>query len=832
MAENLTSNEYSSEEDAEFRVVGQSEFLRLVSDVQTPLNEDVSYMEREGEGGVLSEIFKKQAVHDLDPYAADLFMEALQDGMEKDSAIRVNIVGNFGQGKTSLVCRLIGKSLHDVSRTNGIDVVRYECQQTNDGKFTYTERGRIEPSEFAKRIVMAELHKDKSRAKEKSKHSSSLFETGKDRSKFKFFRDSRSILNSMTKREVRSLNETVKHLRFQPASKDSSPNASVHFDIWDFGGQHVFYATHTLFHSSKAIYVLVFDLSVPFNEVVHDQQEDCCVITEKHPMIYYLRFWVNSIHSFVGNEDGFKPPIILVGTHKDKLHGDEEEKCKQSERIFDEVRRLFRGKQCLNHIIAEDFAVDNTDMETDPFVDLRRTILHTGLKNMSDTVPTKWIQLEKCLDNMRYEGIVTLETIENINQKIAIPLENLEQIKMFLKYHHDKGTLFYFDEHPISEYIVVNPQYLIDAFKCIITAPRFRRNDASLQTYWQNLEEKAKLERPLVDTLWQHNYMKHKEVLLAFLNKHRIISEALRYDEETGAAVGIGWYIVPSLLRDHITATEIGKFLDGKNQTQIRYILTFDNSSIVPTVYHRLIAACLGKWPLASFQNKNLLYENLAVLRLDKTHAGLVEMNDTMIELSVIVLTRRQINGETVDTFRRFVDSVVQYEFRKHRNNTWVQPKPYKPSYRCNHASHILHRSEAAKDMSDLDGEFEVPCPDLESHSINVESAKSEWFQGNVIFNIPNVQPSLEQLSKLSCCIGKNWEFLAPSLQLTSVDIDHIVANYPNRTEMQIYSMLQKWQSKHHEAATMRELIQTLQKHPEVHVTWDEVRNIVKDMNA
>lgn len=58
------------------------------------------------------------------PYVVSLYDEAIQKGEEIDKTIRVNVVGNYAQGKTSLVRRLTGQSLEGVDSTNGVEVNR------------------------------------------------------------------------------------------------------------------------------------------------------------------------------------------------------------------------------------------------------------------------------------------------------------------------------------------------------------------------------------------------------------------------------------------------------------------------------------------------------------------------------------------------------------------------------------------------------------------------------------------------------------------------------------------------------------------------------------
>ena len=101
--------------------------------------------------------------------------------------------------------------------------------------------------------------------------------------------------------------------------------------IWDFGGQSVFYDTHPIFLTEKAIYILACNLScdpyqkadAPVKQGLYEGIEDTdCQKTN----FDYLDFWMSSIYSLVGNNTNRQetsssetfPAVFLACTHADK----------------------------------------------------------------------------------------------------------------------------------------------------------------------------------------------------------------------------------------------------------------------------------------------------------------------------------------------------------------------------------------------------------------------------------------------------------------------------------------------------------------------------------
>ncbi|XP_053375129.1 probable serine/threonine-protein kinase pats1 isoform X2 [Mercenaria mercenaria] len=608
---------------------------------------------------------------------------------------------------------------------------------------------------------------------------------------------------------------------------------STEYDIWDFGGQYVFYATHALFHSNRAIYLLVMNLTKDLGQVAQDAK--CPNETGDRNVEYFLRFWMNSIHSFAGSLDGFEPPVILVGTHMDKVRGlRKRTKLKRAENYFENVRRLFDGTQIINHIYKKDFAVDN-HRRNDAAIDLlREEIMSIGKSRArAIEIPTRWIGLESKLKNST-QKVVTLDEIQDFDIKKGSTTMPVAELKLFLQYQHAKGRLFYFDREPIADYVVLDPQYLIDAFKCIMTSERFCRKDPQIRPLWKKLSVEGKLEMKLIDSLWstEEGFINHKTVLLGYLQQHHIISEAMQYDENVEKAQGLGWFVVPSLLKHQSAQSKMNEYVTGKVLVKVRFLMRFEYSSVLSLLFHRLVAATLGRWSIANYDRDNLMYENLFGFRLNIDHDGVIQVNDNLIELTVLNLCPGgKVEGSVADTFRRFVENVVSREFAALKGSIEEKNAIYTPCYRCNHISHGLNGSKQIQEISQLPKNKNAPCPDSMPHEIDTLTARSEWFQEDKLpSDIPNKDITDKEFSRFAQAIGKNWQFLGLELGLTSVQIDHVIEDNPHSVAMQIYKMLIQWRLQVQDEAKMDIFVKILQTCSNVNVEWDEIRNIVDDV--
>ena len=162
--------------------------------------------------------------------------------------------------------------------------------------------------------------------------------------------------------------------------EDKNKAKEVTLTLWDFAGQHLYYASHSVFLSTRAVYVLVYNL----NKSLSARAEPCArqgihEIIQNNPNdntnLDDLLSWLVSIDSIRptteeagrdldGQEANFpymylRPPILIVGAHAD-LQSSENIK-----RMEECIQKSIFGTSYESHVIRPFFAVDNTNSQVD-----------------------------------------------------------------------------------------------------------------------------------------------------------------------------------------------------------------------------------------------------------------------------------------------------------------------------------------------------------------------------------------------------------------------------------------------------------------------------------
>jgi len=188
--------------------------------------------------------------------------------------------------------------------------------------------------------------------------------------------------------------------------EDDIKTKEVILTLWDFAGQHLYYASHSVFLSARAVYVLVYNL----NKSLHAEAEPC-VRQGIHDIVLdnpnsetnldNLMSWLVSVHSIrrtTAAETGrdidsqgvdfryLRPPVFIVGTNADQP-------SEEVKKIENCIKRSIWGKTYEKHVIRPFFAVDNTKSQNDGGVqNLQKRIMEVLKEEpyMGEEVPLRY----------------------------------------------------------------------------------------------------------------------------------------------------------------------------------------------------------------------------------------------------------------------------------------------------------------------------------------------------------------------------------------------------------------------------------------------------------
>ena len=140
-------------------------------------------------------------------------------------------------------------------------------------------------------------------------------------------------------------------------------------DIWDFAGQHLYYASHPIFLSQRALYILVHNLSKPLDAAAEPcMRQGSNDVKLENPNnetnMENLLSWLATVHSVALATDDpdddaqhklpyLRPPVFIVGTHADKPVEDIAVIKKQ-------IQERISGMEYEKHVVRPLFCIDNT----------------------------------------------------------------------------------------------------------------------------------------------------------------------------------------------------------------------------------------------------------------------------------------------------------------------------------------------------------------------------------------------------------------------------------------------------------------------------------------
>ena len=749
------------------------------------------------------------------------YERTLMNETTKSHCIRINIVGHSLAGKTSLAKRLLEQEFQSTTiPTNSIDTHVYEVYATEEGGWKIFKEQHVYKECYSKTIAFSEQI-DTSTIDEES-------------------RQEKQMEKPLLKRHVTD----IENFRLKKQARIDREAVPTFINIWDFGGQAVFHATHQLFYSPDSIYLLVIDLSgsveasLRNTEFHKDVQENLNLKTIEELCIY----WINTIFAYTGTKTR-KPPIFLVGTHKDQMNCPSDvDKNEQAKKMFARIKQHFKDF-IEEQIQSQTFFIDNTVSSDDETESLKREILKYAKENIEveREIPKKWIPLENSLREMKDRNYATFQEIREVNEQCMVPLDSDEELNDFLAYQHRQGTIVYFQNLKLSNHVVLNPQWLIDAFKSVITDKEFFKGTEDDRVM---LFEDAKIRPKAFDDIWRkHNtFYKRKDILLEILKQFGVIARP-KVEIGDNLVKDEDFYYVPSLLTkkcdchiENILCSSPDKSI-MKESIPLQFVIK--TPVLPPSQYNSIVSAIITKWPILQYKGERQFFVDRCIVKLlDEKRRSINTSNiDTKPEINHYgSIKMPKIPGNVIEIK---VYGIATYLTPEERSSAETSGSFVLSSRKCDQFRRFVEK--ALRDclerfLVDSSEKYEVCMQELDVTTkkmctVGIKNLMQHWFADSVE-SIEDKQwckrITEKELSKVTNALGRNWEILCLSLGVQQTQMDRINESR-EPVAVRMFRALNEWRKQNEDKATWDTLKTELRRNPSVTYDLDVLKTIMEE---
>ncbi|MEH2333028.1 COR domain-containing protein, partial [Nostoc sp.] len=246
-------------------------------------------------------------------------------------------------------------------------------------------------------------------------------------------------------------------------------NREFQVNIWDFGGQEIYHATHQFFLTKRSLYALVAD-------------------TRKEDTDFY--YWLNIVELLSGNS-----PLLIIKNEKQE-------------------RKREINERGLRHEFTNFQETLTTNLATDRGLpEILNKIKHyiTNLPHVGIELPKTWVKVREALESNSREYISLEEYLNICDQHGFTKQEDKLQLSDYL---HDLGVCLHFqDDDFLIKTVILKPTWGTDAVYKVLDNP-------------QVIQNLGKFDRNDLKNIWHENkYANMRPELLRLMRKFKLCYE-------------------------------------------------------------------------------------------------------------------------------------------------------------------------------------------------------------------------------------------------------------------------------------------------------------------
>ncbi|KAJ7358684.1 hypothetical protein OS493_022119 [Desmophyllum pertusum] len=283
-------------------------------------------------------------------------------------------------------------------------------------------------------------------------------------------------------------------------------NLFVSVDMWDFAGQHLYYASHPVFFSSRAVYLLVCNLGKPLNATAQP-----CARQGIHDVFSGKSKWHacrqtirgRGSYEIADRKENFckeyEKQLIRPFFSIDNTRGHSQPSTGNTTSLRSRIKKLFR-KGGLQRSRQQSGPGDTDIPRNDEIEALQNRIMEVLKQEpyMGEEIPIKWLNFERVIEALVAKRIyhMNLEQLQSYAREECF-IDDENEFTTMINFYHDIGLII---KHCST--VVLKAQWLIDLFKQLITIPPFHKTDPINSKYWLEVEKTGVLRMELVDRVF------------------------------------------------------------------------------------------------------------------------------------------------------------------------------------------------------------------------------------------------------------------------------------------------------------------------------------------
>ena len=275
---------------------------------------------------------------------------------------------------------------------------------------------------------------------------------------------------------------TIKTHEFNVPAREAKGKRPFHLNVWDFGGQEIYHATHRFFLSKRSLYVLVAD----------NRKDD----TD-------FNYWLNIIELFAGAS-----PLLIVLNEKDDV-----QRAANLPELYKRYSDNLKEVAALNFKTAEEKDAGLRRTRLAKIEKLVRDLEHhaNNLPHIGEPVPARWPQVRRAVEEDK-RNIVYREDFDLICAGEQIT--EAEDVAVLLSYFHDLGVVLNFDDHPLlRHWVILKPVWATNAVYRIF-------DDESMKS------KQGRFTCEDCTALWREpEYARRDGILIELMKKFRLVYE-------------------------------------------------------------------------------------------------------------------------------------------------------------------------------------------------------------------------------------------------------------------------------------------------------------------